>query len=121
MAESGLNSHGSEGQQSLGDRAVASRDAARAAAERYVRICRQCQLTIEASQELRAAAQTLREQLRESVRTYALELRRDEVLPERVIVLVKSAIRESDAMRDQNHRAVLEDVVRWAVDAYYAA
>ena len=121
MGENGLNSHASEEQRSLGDRAVASRDAARVAAERYVRICRQCQLTIEASHELRAAAQTLRDQLRESVRTYALELRRDEVLPERVIVLMKSAIRESDAMRDQNHRAVLEDVVRWAVDAYYAA
>jgi hypothetical protein len=121
MSESGLHSHGPEGQGSLSDRAAASRDAARAAAERYVRICRQCQLTIQASQELRAAAQTLREQLRDSVRTYAIELRRDDVLPERVIVLMKSAIRESDDMRDQNHRAVLEDVVRWAVDAYYAA
>jgi hypothetical protein len=121
MTESGRHSHAPEGQRSLGDRALASRDAARAAAERYVRICRQCQLTIEASQELRAAAETLREQLRDSVRTYARELRRDEVLPERVIVLMKSAIGESDEVRDQNHRAVLEDVVRWAVDAYYAA
>ena len=121
MSESGLDSHGPEGQRFLGDRAVACRDAARAAAERYVRIRRQCQLTIQASQELRAAAQALRDQLRDSVRTYARELRRDEVLPERVIVLMKSAIRESDAVRDQNHRAVVEDVVRWAVDAYYAA
>jgi len=121
MSESGLHSHGSEGQRFLSDRAAACRDVARAAAERYVRICRQCQITIEASHELRAAAQTLREQLRDSVRTYALELRRDEVLPERVIVLMKTTIRESDAVRDQNHRAVVEDVVRWAVDAYYAA
>jgi len=86
-----------------------------------VRVCRQCQLTIEASVELRAVAQTLREQLRESVQTYALELRRDDVLPERLIVLMKTAVGESDAVRDKNHRAVLEDVVRWAVDAYYAA
>jgi hypothetical protein len=121
MTESGLHSRGPEGQRLLGDRAVAAREAACAAAERYVRICRQCQLTIEASQELRAAAQSLREQLRDSVTTYALELRRDKVLPERVIVLVKSAIGESDEVRDRNHRAVLDDVVRWAVDAYYAA
>jgi hypothetical protein len=100
---------------------MASRDAARSAAEHYVRVCRQCQLTIEASVELRATAQTLREQLRDSVRMYAIELRRDDVLPERVIVLIKSAIGESDPVRDHNHRAVVDDVVRWAVDAYYAA
>jgi hypothetical protein len=121
MTESGLHSHGPEGQRFLDDRAVAAREAARAAAERYVRVCRECQRTIDASQELRAAAQSLREQLRHSVTTYAVELRRDKVLPERVIVLMKSAIRESDDVRDRNHRAVLDDVVRWAVDAYYAA
>jgi hypothetical protein len=111
----------SEPPRSLGDRAAASREAALVAAERYVRICRECQLTIEASVELRTAAQALREQLRDSVTTYALELRRDQVLPERVIVLMKSAVGESDAVHDKNHRAVLDDVVRWAVDAYYAA
>jgi hypothetical protein len=121
MTESGLHSHSPEGQRSLGDRATASREAACTAAEHYVRVTRQCQLTMEASAELRAMARTLREQLRDSVRTYAVELRRDDVLPERVIVLMKSAVGDSDALRDQNHRAVLEDVVRWAVDAYYAA
>ena len=121
MTESGLHSHGPEGQWLLGDRAVAAREAARAAAERYVRICRQCQLTIEASHELRTAAQSLRDQLQDSVRTYALELRRGEVLPERVVVLMKSAIGECDEVRDRNYRAVMDDVVRWAVDAYYAA
>ena len=86
-----------------------------------MRIRRQCQRTIEASQELHATAQSLREQLRDSVTTYALELRRGEVLPERVVVLMKSAIGDSDEVRDRNHRAVLDDVVRGAVDAYYAA
>jgi hypothetical protein len=121
MSESGQHSHTPGEHRALGDRAADSRDAARVAAEQYVRIRRQCQLTIEASQELCAMAQALREQLRDSVTTYALALRRDHVLPERVVVLMKSAIGESDAVRDQSHRAVLDDVVRWAVDAYYAA
>jgi hypothetical protein len=121
MNESGLQFNSPEGPQSLGHRAAESREAARVAAEHYVRIRRQCQLTIEASQELRAMAQALRDQLRDSVTMYAVELRREQVLPERVVVLMKSAIGESDTVRDQNHRAVLDDVVRWAVNAYYAA
>lgn len=121
MSESGVQCHGSEGQRSYADRAGNARDAARAAAERYVRVRRQCQLTIESSHDLLAMTQALRDQLRDSVATYTTVLRGDRVLPERVIVLMKSAVGESDALRDQYHRALVEDVVRWAVDAYYAA
>lgn len=121
MSESAEQSHSPEGQRSLSDRAGCARDAARAAADRYVRVRRQCQLTVESSHELLAMTQALRDQLQDSVATYTMVLRADRVLPERVIVLMKSAVGESDALRDQYHRALVEDVVRWAVDAYYAA
>lgn len=121
MTDIGMQSSGPEEQPTLSDRASAARCVAHAAAQRYVHIRRQCQLTVGSSHELRAAAHALREQLRDSVTSYAEVLRADEVLPERVIVLVKSAVVESDPLRDHDHRAVLEDVVRWAVDAYYAA
>jgi hypothetical protein len=78
-------------------------------------------LTIGSSHELLVAAQALRDQLRDSVASYAHVLRAADTMPERVVVLVKSAVVESGPLRDHDHRAVLEDVVRWAVDAYYAA
>ena len=122
MTDVGMQSSSPEDDhRSLSDRSADARAAAHAAAQRYVRVRRQCQLTIGSSHELLAAAQALREQLRDSVTSYAHVLRADDMLPERVIVLVKSAVVESDPLRDQDHRAVLEDVGRWAVDAYDAA
>jgi hypothetical protein len=121
MTDNGIQPSEQEGHRTLNERAAAARIAAQAAAERYVRVRRQSQITIGSSHELLAATHALREHLRETVTSYAVMLRRDDVLPERVIVLVKSAVSESDALRDRDHRAVLEDAVRWAVDAYYAA
>lgn len=86
-----------------------------------MRVRRQCQLTISTSRDLLATAYEMREQLRESITVYAAELRRNQVLPERAIVLVKSAVLESAPLPDLDYRAMVEDAVRWAVDAYYAA
>ena len=70
--------------------------------------------------DLRGHAAMLRETLRESVMAYATALRRTSVPPERAVVLVKSAVLESDSYPDKHNRHVVEEAVRWAVDAYYA-
>ena len=121
MTDLEMQSRSPDEQRSLSDRAADARSAAHVAVQRYVSVRRQCHVTVGNSHEVVTAAHALREQLRDSVASYAAVLRADLVLPERVIVLMKSAVVESDPLRDQDHRAVLEDVVRWAVDAYYAA
>ena len=69
------------------------------------------------------ASATLRAELRDSVTAYVRHLRDDGVPPERMLVLVKSALRESTPLELDalEARALMEDVVRWSVDAYYAA
>ena len=69
------------------------------------------------------ASNALPVELRASVTAYVRHLRDDGVPPQRMLVLVKAAVRESappelDALEA---RALLEDVVRWSVDAYYDA
>ena len=82
---------------------------------------RQLELTRRESTEILAQAAQLRDGLRDSVRVYAAILRRTEIPPERAIILVKSAVRESDGYPDNRHHEMVEEAVRWAVDAYYAA
>jgi hypothetical protein len=103
------------------DRVAAARAQTRANAERYVQVRRTTDATREEARELRAEAAMLRESLRESVMAYAAVLRGGNVPPERAIVLVKSAISESDSYPDKHNRHAVEEAVRWAVDAYYAA
>ena len=105
----------------LRERVAAPRAHVRSAAEHYVQLRRTADATRQQAQELVARATELRESLRESVATYVAALRRTDVPPERAIVLVKSAVLESDLVPDKHHRQVIEDAVRWAVDAYYAA
>jgi hypothetical protein len=69
------------------------------------------------------ASQSLREQLRASVGAYARRLRTDGVPSERMLVLVKSAVRDAtprelDAIEA---RELMDEVVRWSIEAYYAA
>lgn len=90
-------------------------------AERYVQVRRTVDATREEAHELRAQAATLQETLRESVMAYAAALRCTAVPPERAVVLVKSAVIESDSYPDKHNRQVVEEAVRWAVHAYYAA
>jgi hypothetical protein len=120
MTDIGMHSRSPEDSRPFIDRAASARSAAGAAAERYVQERRRCRLTLESSRELLAMTQERREQLREAIASYAAALRREHVLPERVIVLVKSAVLESDSIRDHDLREMVEESVRWAVDAYYA-
>jgi sulfur carrier protein ThiS len=103
------------------EKVAASRAQARLAAEQYVQLRRLAAATRDEAREIRVEAARLRESLRESVAAYAAALRKTDIPPERAIVLVKSAVVESDSYPDKHHRQVVEEAVRWAVDAYYAA
>jgi hypothetical protein len=65
----------------------------------------------------------LRAQLRASVTAYVCHLRGDGVPAERMLVLVKSAVREATPPELDVWEAceLMEDVVRWSVEAYYDA
>ena len=103
-------------------RLAAASVAARAATERYVEIRRQCDSTVEESRELLDVSRELREQLRHIVTSYVSILRLEGTPPERVIVQVKTAVEACELSLDaKRRRQVMEEVVRWAVDAYYAA
>ena len=62
--------------------------------------------------------------LREAVSTYSRYLRDEGVPPERMLPQVKMAVCNVIASEGWKDRAVeqlvLENVVRWAIDAYYA-
>ena len=121
MTDFGIDFRSSDDFSHLRDRVAAARAQTRANAERYVQLRRTADAKREEAREFRAEAATLRETLRESVRAYAVALRRTSVPPERAVVLVKSAVIESDSYPDKHNRQVVEEAVRWAVDAYYAA
>lgn len=56
-----------------------------------------------------------------SVTKYARLLRALGEPPERALVVIKTAFSEAVPRPDASHRAMLEQVVRWAVDAYFVA
>ena len=59
--------------------------------------------------------------LRLEVSRYTRALRADGQPPERVLALVKQAVEPALLGRSTERREVLESVVRWFVEAYYAA
>jgi hypothetical protein len=120
MTDFGIDFRSSDDFGHLGDRVAAARAQTRTNAERYVQLRRTVDATREEARDLRGHAAMLRETLRESVMAYATALRRTSVPPERAVVLVKSAVLESDSYPDKHNRHVVEEAVRWAVDAYYA-
>ena len=121
MTDFGISFRSSDDFSALLDRVAAARAQARLAAEEYVQLRRRAEASRNEARELCAQATMLSESLRDSVAAYVLALRRSDVPPERAIVLVKSAVVESDSFPDKHHRQVIEEAVRWAVDAYYAA
>jgi hypothetical protein len=121
MTDFGVGFRSSEDVACLRDRVDAARARFREAAERYVLLRRAVDATRLEAQAICARTSELRESLRDSVGAYVVVLRRTDVPPERAIVLVKSAVVESDPVPDKYHRQVIEEAVRWAIDAYYAA
>jgi hypothetical protein len=121
MTDFGASFRSSDDFSALRDRVAAARAQARLAAEEYVQLRRRAEASRTEALELCAQAARLSESLRESVAAYVSMLRQADVPPERAIVMVKGAMCESDPLPDKHQRHVVEEVVRWAVDAYYAA
>jgi hypothetical protein len=121
MTDFGTSFRSSDDFTGLHDRAAAARGRFRVAAEQYVQLRRSVDMTRQGAQALLAQATEVRESVRDSVAAYVSVLRRIDVPPERAIVLVKSVVLESDLVPDRHHRQVIQEAVRWAVDAYYAA
>ena len=61
--------------------------------------------------------------LRSSVTAYVRRLHDQQVPPERMLVLVKEAVRDATTTDTDvlEGRALMESVVRWSIEAYYAA
>jgi hypothetical protein len=78
---------------------------------------------VEEAQRATDASRRIRAELRESVVAYVRDLRAQGVPSERMLVLVKVAVREATPpeLDAYEARALMEDVVRWSVDAYYHA
>ncbi len=77
------------------------------------------------SASTREASAALRAQLHDAVDSYVRLLRREDVPPERMLVLVKAIVHESaPTLRARDGapaHAIADDVVRWSIEAYYAA
>ena len=68
-------------------------------------------------------SEALRAALRTSVTAYVRRLHDEQVPPQRMIVLVKEAVREATPAHIDvlERRDLMESVVRWSIEAYYAA
>lgn len=64
---------------------------------------------------------SLTAKLRARVHAYTRELRDDGVPPERVLALVKTAVTPAFTVPRGERRELMELVVHWCVEAYYAA
>jgi hypothetical protein len=78
---------------------------------------------LESSEQLLQQSQALRAQLRASITAYVRRLHDDGVPPQRMLILVKDAIREAvpQELPLDDSRALIDEVVRWSIDAFYAA
>ena len=76
-----------------------------------------------ASTRVLRESQALRAQLRAYVTAYVRHLKAEGLPPERTIVLVKTAVRDGTPpeLDVWEARELMEDVVRWSVEAYYHA
>ena len=68
-------------------------------------------------------SEALRAALRTSVTAYVRRLHDEQVPPQRMLVLVKEAVREAAPAHIDvlERRDLMESVVRWSIEAYYAA
>jgi len=71
-------------------------------------------------EEPKATRERIRADLNASIACYARLLRALDKPPERMLVHIKVAFTEAAPHQDDDTRELLEDVVRWAIEAYYA-
>ena len=105
------------------ERARATIRAAHALRGRSYSLLARSETLVGVSERMVQESDALRAQLRASVAAYARRLKAEGQPSERMLVLVKTAVREAvppefDAVEV---RELLEDVVRWSVEAYYDA
>ena len=87
----------------------------------YVDSCTRLNADRARRRELTMEREQVRSELSASVARYAMLLRALGEPPERTLVLIKNAFSEAAPHQDDDNRAVLGDIVKWVVDAYYAA
>lgn len=87
----------------------------------YVASCMRMNVELARRRELAIVREEIRSELSTSVGRYALLLRTLGEPPERTLVVIKNAFSEAAPHQNDDNRAVLEDIVKWVVDAYYAA
>ena len=73
------------------------------------------------SAEIVAESHGFRDTLRSSLEAYVTHIRADGVAPERMLVMVKTAVQEATppGLAPHDARALMEDAVRWSVETYY--
>jgi hypothetical protein len=86
----------------------------------YVDSCSRLNMELASQREAAAVRAEIRSELSASVIRYAILLRALGEPPERTLVVIKTAFSEAAPHQDDDNRAVLEDIVKWVVDAYYA-
>jgi hypothetical protein len=69
---------------------------------------------------LRAEADRLKGELRSAVSEYVVSLRAMNVEPERMLVLVKTLVDTPTLAQEMTSRELRDDLIRAAIEAYYA-
>jgi hypothetical protein len=88
---------------------------------RYVGLSARGTATLERARDSISRTHEERAALSASVARYAVLLRSLGEPPERTLILIKTAFSEAAPQQDPENREILESVVRWFVEAYYAA
>ena len=83
----------------------------------------QAEAAVSGARRQRQDSAALRAELRASVEVYVRSLRSGGLPAERVVVLVKGVVRDAtpDGVDVGDARDLLDDVVRWSIEVYYAA
>ena len=76
---------------------------------------------IDLADKTRARWEDDRVALSASIAKYAVLLRALGESPERTVILIKTAFSEAAPHQSSEQRAILQDIVKWIVEAYYEA
>ncbi|HEY2376925.1 MAG TPA: hypothetical protein VGH98_13180 [Gemmatimonadaceae bacterium] len=89
--------------------------------DRYLASSARLTVALARYRESASVREETRAALRDTVAQYAHLLRALGEPPERTLVLIKTAFGEAALHQSDESRAALDEVVKWIVDAYFAA